>query len=90
VAPGVGSGAALVFLAISTELTATLMLAPTGTSTLATQFWAASSEARYGAAAPYALLLVLVSLPATILLSRRAAPAREQTLRIPFPEAVPA
>ena len=90
VTPGVGTGAALVFLAVSTELTATLMLAPTGTSTLATQFWAASSEARYGAAAPYALLLVLVSLPATILLSRQAAPARERTSRVRFPEAVPA
>ncbi|HEY0905522.1 MAG TPA: iron ABC transporter permease [Marmoricola sp.] len=89
-APGVGSGAALVFLAISTELTATLMLAPTGTSTLATQFWAASSEARYGAAAPYALLLVLVSLPATILLSRQSAPVHERSLRVRFPEAVPA
>lgn len=78
VAPGVGAGAALVFLAISTELTATLMLAPLETSTLATQFWSASAEARYGAAAPYALLLVLASLPATILLSRQAAPSRPQ------------
>jgi iron(III) transport system permease protein len=90
VAPGVGSGAALVFLAVSTELTATLMLAPTGTGTLATQFWAASSEARYGAAAPYALLLVLASLPATVLLSRQVAPSREHDVRVPFPEAVPA
>lgn len=89
VAPGVGSGAALVFLAISTELTATLMLAPTGTETLATQFWSASSEARYGAAAPYALLLVLASLPATVLLSRQAAPARAREAHVPFPEAVP-
>ena len=57
---GPSSLAALVFLAISTELTATLMLSPIGTSTLATEFWSASSELRYGAAAPYALLLVLV------------------------------
>lgn len=78
VAPGVGAGAALVFLAVSTELTATLLLAPIGTDTLSTQFWAASSEARYGAAAPYALLLVLASLPATILLSREAAPRHRQ------------
>ena len=67
---GLGAGAALVFLAVSTELTATLLMAPIGTSTLATQFWSHSSSLAYGAAAPYALLLVLVSLPATWLLSR--------------------
>ena len=33
------AGAALVFLAVSTELTATLMLAPIDTVTLATRFW---------------------------------------------------
>lgn len=66
---GLGAGAALVFLAVSTELTATLLLAPIGTSTLATQFWSASTSLAYGAAAPYALLLVLISLPATWLLS---------------------
>ena len=67
---------ALVFLAISTELTATLMLSPIGTRTLATEFWSASSELRYGAAAPYALLLVLVSVPATVLLMRSDDPER--------------
>ena len=41
--PGIGAGAALVFLAVVTELTATLLLAPTGTLTLATAFWSASS-----------------------------------------------
>ena len=71
IAPSLGAGAALVFLAISTELTATLMLSPIGTRTLATEFWAASSELRYGAAAPYALVLVLVSIPATVLLMRQ-------------------
>ncbi len=75
IAPSLGAGAALVFLAISTELTATLMLSPIGTSTLATEFWSASSELRYGAAAPYALLLVLVSIPATALLMRTDSPA---------------
>jgi iron(III) transport system permease protein len=71
IAPSLGAGAALVFLAISTELTATLMLSPIGTHTLATEFWSASSELRYGAAAPYALLLVLISVPATLLLVRQ-------------------
>jgi iron(III) transport system permease protein len=73
IAPGVGAGAALVFLAVSTELTATLMLAPIDTATLATRFWSASSSVAYGAAAPYALLMVLISVPATILLGRHAA-----------------
>ncbi len=72
VAPGVGAGAALVFIAIATELTATLLLAPIGTRTLATQFWSESSSLAYGAAAPYALLLVLLSIPATFLLGRVA------------------
>jgi len=70
--PGLGAGAALVFLAVSTELTATLLLSPLGTSTLATEFWSNASSVRYGAAAPYALLLVLISMPATFLLSRQA------------------
>jgi iron(III) transport system permease protein len=71
-APGLGAGAALVFLAVVTELTATLLLAPTGTTTLATAFWSASSAIEYGAAAPYAVIMVLLSAPATVLLSRDA------------------
>jgi iron(III) transport system permease protein len=71
-APGIGAGAALVFLAVVTELTATLLLAPTGTITLATAFWSASSALEYGAAAPYAVIMVLLSAPATVLLSRDA------------------
>ncbi|WP_292672297.1 iron ABC transporter permease [Nocardioides sp.] len=72
IAPGIGAGAALVFLAVSTELTATLMLAPIDTTTLATRFWAESSSVAYGAAAPYALLMVLISIPAAVLLGRHA------------------
>ena len=71
IAPSIAAGAALVFLAISTELTATLMLSPIGTDTLATSFWSASADLRYGAAAPYALLLVAISVPATLLLMRQ-------------------
>jgi iron(III) transport system permease protein len=70
--PGLGASLALVSLAVSTELTATLLLSPTGTSTLATQFWARASAVEYGAAAPYALLLIALSIPATWLLSRAA------------------
>lgn len=67
-APGAGAGIALVFLAISNELTATLLLAPNGTRTLATGFWALTSEIDYVAASPYALLMVALSLPLTWLL----------------------
>jgi iron(III) transport system permease protein len=70
VVPGVVAAGALVFIAIATELTATLLLAPIGTRTLATQFWSESSSLSYGAAAPYALLLVLLSIPATVMLGR--------------------
>ncbi len=76
IAPGLGAGAALVFLAVSTELTATLLLAPTGTRTLATGFWSLSSSLQYGAAAPYAALMVILSAPATYLLTRHARRSR--------------
>lgn len=75
-APGAAAAAALVFLGISNELTATLLLAPSGTRTLATAFWSHTSELDYAAAAPYAVIMVLLSLPLTWLLyvqSRRSA-----------------
>jgi iron(III) transport system permease protein len=52
------------------------MLAPSGTRTLATEFWSLTSEIDYAAAAPYAVMMVAASLPMTILLhlqSKRAA-----------------
>jgi iron(III) transport system permease protein len=72
VARGLGAGAALVFLAVVTELTATLLLSPIGTDTLATEFWSNSSSLAYGAAAPYALLMIVISAPAAWLLSRQS------------------
>jgi iron(III) transport system permease protein len=69
--PGIGAAAALVFLATVTELTATLLLVPIGTQTLATQFWAKASTLSYGAAAPYAVLMVAISALPTYLLTRR-------------------
>lgn len=71
IAPGLGAAAALVFLATVTELTATLLLAPIGTQTLATQFWANAASLSYGAAAPYAALMVAISALPTYLLTRR-------------------
>ena len=63
IAPALAAGAALVFMAVVTELTATLLLAPTGTRTLATQFWSFSAAIDYEAAAPYALLMIVLSIP---------------------------
>lgn len=65
---GTLAGSALVFIAVTTELTATLLLAPTGTETLATAFWDASATLDYAAAAPYAAAMVLLSAPMTFLL----------------------
>jgi iron(III) transport system permease protein len=60
--PGLLAGFCLVFLTAVTELTATLVLAPIGVQTLATQFWAYQSEVAYGAAAPYALVIVVLAM----------------------------
>ncbi|WP_231567696.1 ABC transporter permease [Sinomonas humi] len=77
-APAAAGGAALVFLAVLNELTATLLLAPTGTSTLATQFWNLSSGIDYTGAAPYALLMILLSAPMTYLLFQQSKKAAGQ------------
>ncbi|MFN8514716.1 MAG: iron ABC transporter permease [Thermomicrobiales bacterium] len=71
-ARGLGAGGTLVFLAVITELTATLLLAPTGTVTLASRFWSRTNDIAYGAAAPYALLMIVLSAPTTLLLTRDA------------------
>lgn len=69
VMPGIIVGAALVFLTSMKELPATLLLAPAGFRTLATQLWAATDAASYTQAAVPALLLILVSaIPVGLLL----------------------
>jgi iron(III) transport system permease protein len=73
IAPGLGAAFALVFISSATELTATLLLRPTGVNTLATQFWTYTSDFAYGAAAPYAALMVAISAVPAYLLSRRMA-----------------
>jgi iron(III) transport system permease protein len=68
---GLAAGAGLVFLSTVTELTGTLLLRPTGTETLATQFWSYAGNLAYGAAAPYAAIMVAISaLPAYVLIRR--------------------
>lgn len=66
--PGILAGAALVSLSVLKELPATLMLRETGVETLATRLWNETSVSAYAAAAPYALLLVVVAgIPAWLL-----------------------
>jgi iron(III) transport system permease protein len=69
-APALIAGFSLVFISASTELTATLILHPTGVNTLATGFWAYTTNFAYGAAAPYALALLLVALLPGLVLGR--------------------
>ncbi|MFT0533605.1 ABC transporter permease [Castellaniella hirudinis] len=71
IAPGIGAALALMMLEIVRELTATLMLAPTGTVTLATEVWSYTADAEYAAAAPFAALLVLVSIVPVWVFTRR-------------------
>jgi len=61
VRPGVLAGMALVFLTTVKELPATLLLSPTGFSTLATQIWSATDEAFFTRAAAPALVLLAMS-----------------------------
>ena len=73
-ATGLRAALVLVFLSLLKELTATLILAPTGTDTLSMEIWSHTAKMEYGAAAPYALLLVLVSGLPAYLFGRRFRP----------------
>jgi len=59
--PGLWASVALVFLSTIKELPATLLLGPTGFTTLATQIWSATEEAFFARAAAPALILLIVS-----------------------------
>jgi iron(III) transport system permease protein len=69
--PGIIAGASLVFLTAMKELPATLLLAPIGVRTLATEVWTAVSEAYFARAAAPALLLILCSSVPLALLAAR-------------------
>ena len=58
----------LMFLQAMKELPATLLLRPVGFDTLAVRVWLEVSEEYYELAAPSALLIILVTLPALLLL----------------------
>jgi iron(III) transport system permease protein len=75
VAGGVFAGAALVFLHAVKELPATLILAPIGFETLATDIWRQTSAGFFEAGAIPALALLVLSAPIVLMLSERGAPA---------------
>jgi iron(III) transport system permease protein len=65
---GILSGALLVFLTAVKELPATMLLAPIEFSTLALQIWQATENVSFGDAAWASLLMLLVSMGATLLI----------------------
>ena len=69
--PGLMAGAAIVFLSALKELPLTLLLAPVGFGTLATELWDAAREGFYAQAAMPAMLLLVVSFVSVGLLVRR-------------------
>ncbi|HSZ39916.1 MAG TPA: iron ABC transporter permease [Trebonia sp.] len=70
VTPGLAAAFCLVFLSAVTELTATLILVPTGVQTLATQFWNYQQNLAYGQAAPFALLMIAIAAVPSYVLGR--------------------
>jgi iron(III) transport system permease protein len=68
VSPGVLGGAVLVFLTAIKELPATMLLAPIGFKTLATQIWQATEDVQFTDAAAASLTLLLVSAGSTLVL----------------------
>jgi iron(III) transport system permease protein len=70
IAPGLAAAFCLVFLEVVTELTATLVLIPTGAQTLATQFWAYQTNLAYHQAAPYAAVMIAVAAIPSYVLGR--------------------
>lgn len=72
-APGIAAGGLLVMVTVMKELPATLMLRPIGVDTLATELWGKTSMSAFGAAAPAAILLILVGVIPAWYLARTAA-----------------
>jgi iron(III) transport system permease protein len=70
IAPGLAAAFCLVFLSAVTELTATLILIPTGVQTLATQFWAYQQNLCYAQAAPFALAIIAIAAVPSFVLGR--------------------
>lgn len=80
-APGLMTGLLLVVVTIMKELPATMMLRPTGLDTLALEMWSRAAGSAQGAAAPYALALVLVASVPSFLLTWHSLPRRRERVR---------
>ena len=74
--PGLASALALVFLTTVKELPATLMLAPTGFSTLATTVWSAAENVELGRAAAASLALLGCCTAVLLFVLRPSRPVR--------------
>jgi iron(III) transport system permease protein len=87
IGPGLAAAFCLVLLAAVTELTATLILVPTGVQTLSTQFWAYQQNLSYGQAAPIALVIIAIAAVPSYVLGRffDRLPARATSTAIPDP-----
>jgi iron(III) transport system permease protein len=72
--PGLLAGAGLVLLSTMKELPATLVLAPAGTRTLATEIWSARAEGFFAEAGLASLVLLALSGALTWLVMLRTAP----------------
>lgn len=77
--PGILGASAFVALTVIKELPATLILRPTGIETLATRLWSATSVGSFSAAAPYALLLIIVAGIPALLVDREIKSTRKQS-----------
>ncbi|WP_045053270.1 ABC transporter permease [Aliterella atlantica] len=67
ISPGVLGGAVLVFLTAIKELPATLLLAPIGFDTLATEIWKATENVSFSDAAVGSLAMLVVSMGSSLL-----------------------
>jgi iron(III) transport system permease protein len=76
--PGLGAALALMALEMMRELTATLLLAPTGVVTLATEVWSHTNDSEFAAAAPFAALLIAVSILPVYLFTRHSLFTRQK------------
>jgi iron(III) transport system permease protein len=77
--PGILSAGAFVALTVIKELPATLILRPTGIETLATRLWSATSIGSFSAAAPYAMLLIIVAGIPALLVNREIKTTQKQS-----------
>lgn len=80
-APGIAAAALLVMVTVMKELPATLMLRPIGVDTLATELWGKTSLGAFGAAAPAAMLLILVGIIPAWYLARTSSRVFEEHKR---------